>query len=596
MALSQSILYNRQHHHTNTTASVTRLDYRDLHKIGCWRNSITSQLDCFSFNVSLPCALRRDFSRCMGDAKQTLTKMISSVTFVVLLLAVIAKGSNVDIWAFDIDNSPAPPPEDEPPFSRNAVRDPSKLKYQVAGIVGGYFAFVVLLGLFLLLVGKPMRRKALSLHDSIATELVKRPKQMLDPSPISPSSSARSWRKWTKTRHVDMNAARRGASPASRHAKSPEETTVETQEMSTNSRSRALSSGATRMPLRLDTSGMRISATQEPATASPRSPYHAIYPPYNTSMANGAAVYGGLGFTNVTPIQETEGHTRRASPVHSNQSRTRRMHRGSRTSLIGRSTSIRSLDISAPMLQPASAISMDYPLSPRYYPELGPAPVPPAIQDDGTMHRPTSLQSTPPLEEEEGAHDNDEYTHASHPCYSSSVYTDPPVRFDSPRPVPHPAPQRQQPPGRQFTPSPPPPSNSTPTRTSPSPKPLPFRLMTSHYSPSTSPTATTTTRTADANTLAAFTATPTRVTFLSPRRDVFNTQTQMQQTPRTGLFVPYTPYMPFTPVTPVTPHLAGRAERVAQRRREEVEVGRGGGYVWEEDRVRSEGELWGEAY
>jgi len=105
--------------------------------------------------------------------------------------------------------------------------------------------------------------------------------------------------------------------------------------------------------------------------------------------------------------------------------------------------------------------------------------------------------------------------------------------------------------------------------------------MTSSTSASTSPTATSTAHNAG---LAAFTASPTRVTFLSPRRDAFNPAA----TPRTGAFVPYTPYMPFTPITPVTPHLVGRAERLQRRRREAA--------VEEEDAVKSEGELWGDAY
>jgi len=46
--------------------------------------------------------------------------------------------------------------------------------------------------------------------------------------------------------------------------------------------------------------------------------------------------------------------------------------------------------------------------------------------------------------------------------------------------------------------------------------------------------------------------------------------------------------MPFTPITPVTPHLVSRAERLQRRRREAA--------VEEEDAVKSEGELWGDAY
>ncbi|KAK4968146.1 hypothetical protein LTR66_011853, partial [Elasticomyces elasticus] len=76
----------------------------------------------------------------------------------------------------------------------------------------------------------------------------------------------------------------------------------------------------------------------------------------------------------------------------------------------------------------------------------------------------------------------------------------------------------------------------------------------------------------------------TKTTLLSPRRDVFLTG------PRTGMAIPYSPYMPFTPVTPVTPHLVGRHERKARER----EAGRG--VITEEDAVRDDKEMWGDAY
>jgi len=495
--------------------------------------------------------------------------MIKSLTTGIYLLVLTARASRVDIWAFDIDNGPAPSPENGPPFARNAVRNAAYLKYQIAGIVAGYFAFILIFGLFLLLIGRPMRQKALSSHDSVATELVKRSKHMLDPSPISPSSTTRSWRKWTKTRQGVVTSPQAGSASMTM---SPKEAIIQTTEMSTTAHDRGLTAtGNTtqRMPLRLDTSGVQLSYTLETTTASPRSPMRAIYPPYN-AHGTGTGAPDTVGFTDMAPVVERARYKSRISPIQSQRSQARYMHRGSRSSLLGRSASIRSLDISAPMLLPASAVSIDYPMTPRFYPDPGPAPMPPSVLEEEVEDRHTSSVYTAPPEIQ-FIYD-DTLNQPSHPYHSSSVY-DELEAFDSPRPAPHPAPQRQ--PAQRFAPSPPPESF---TRSSPSPKPLPLRVFAN--SPSHSPTTI-----ARNKTLAAFTATPMRVTLLSPRRDMFNTY----GSPRSAGFVPYSPYMPFMPVTPVTARLPTRAEKMQRKQVEEGLVRRG-------EEVRSEADLWGDAY
>jgi len=194
---------------------------------------------------------------------------------------------------------------------------------------------------------------------------------------------------------------------------------------------------------------------------------------------------------------------------------------------------------------------------------------PPVLAEEPEDRHTSSVYTAPP--ETQFIYD-DNYDHPTHPYHSSSVYDDI-EPFDSPRPAPNPAPQRQ--PVQRFGHSSPPESF---TRSSPSPKPLPFRALAN--SPSQSPTTIARNRT-----LAAFTATPTRVTFLSPRRDMFNTH----GSPRSAGFVPYSPYMPFTPVTPVTARLPTRAERMQRKQMEEGLVRRG-------EEVRSEADLWGDAY
>ncbi|KAJ4293866.1 hypothetical protein N0V88_005380 [Collariella sp. IMI 366227] len=63
------------------------------------------------------------------------------------------------------DYSPAPPPEEGPPLSVGALRDPSFLPVQIGGIVGAYALSLVLVALLLLALSK-VRREALRNRDN----------------------------------------------------------------------------------------------------------------------------------------------------------------------------------------------------------------------------------------------------------------------------------------------------------------------------------------------------------------------------------------------------------------------------------------------
>lgn len=77
------------------------------------------------------------------------------------------------IWHISLDYAPAPLPADGPPISVHASRDRSLLKYQIIAIVGAYFAFIVIIGLALLVIGRPLRRAAMSpRHPASATPVV----------------------------------------------------------------------------------------------------------------------------------------------------------------------------------------------------------------------------------------------------------------------------------------------------------------------------------------------------------------------------------------------------------------------------------------
>ncbi|EGS19637.1 uncharacterized protein CTHT_0041160 [Thermochaetoides thermophila DSM 1495] len=75
------------------------------------------------------------------------------------------RSPNLDLPPLILDYSPAPPPEEGPPLSRNAIRDPAYLPAQIGGIVGAY-AFSLLLVACLLLALSKSRREHLRNRDN----------------------------------------------------------------------------------------------------------------------------------------------------------------------------------------------------------------------------------------------------------------------------------------------------------------------------------------------------------------------------------------------------------------------------------------------
>lgn len=74
----------------------------------------------------------------------------------------------INIWL-----DPAPPPEEGPPLSASAVRDPSLLWREIVGIVGAYVATVALLLGCLLTVGRRLRHSAQSSNRTLEFEMFK---------------------------------------------------------------------------------------------------------------------------------------------------------------------------------------------------------------------------------------------------------------------------------------------------------------------------------------------------------------------------------------------------------------------------------------
>ena len=67
--------------------------------------------------------------------------------------------SSTSIWHISIDEAPAPPPDKGPPLSFHALRDKSKLPYEIIGICAAYALCLVLAGVGILF-GRRIRKRA----------------------------------------------------------------------------------------------------------------------------------------------------------------------------------------------------------------------------------------------------------------------------------------------------------------------------------------------------------------------------------------------------------------------------------------------------
>lgn len=91
-----------------------------------------------------------------------------------------------------IDWGPAPPPEDGPPLSAGALRDPAYLPAQIGGIVGSYALSLVLVATVLLVLSKK-RREALTAGDDEIDFVERKPQPRVSYIPVgSPRSIPRS--------------------------------------------------------------------------------------------------------------------------------------------------------------------------------------------------------------------------------------------------------------------------------------------------------------------------------------------------------------------------------------------------------------------
>ena len=130
-------------------------------------------------------------------------------------LSTAAPADKKNIWAISIFRGPAPSPEEGPPASAHALRDPSKLKFEVIGIVGALLVWLVASFVGVFIVRKRLqraqeieerRREMMSIKPTGMVTLreieagPKSPHAMLSPKSPGKMSSIRSWARGHKGR------------------------------------------------------------------------------------------------------------------------------------------------------------------------------------------------------------------------------------------------------------------------------------------------------------------------------------------------------------------------------------------------------------
>lgn len=559
--------------------------------------------------VSLPLSPRNQVAATAPFLRvnATMANLVRLLSFLTLLCATTA----VDIWKPELPYGPAPPPGLGPPISRNAIRDPAFLKYQIIGIVCGFVGWELIIATLLFTVGKRLRRSAQSSHGTLSMEMVKPNRWMADVSPGAHTASPGT--KWGLFKSGQSSVKSSPITPSEAHfdartvqsdkerqdeemariydtvfaqeTKAPREVSIKEQEVGGNGHVRNLSASSRSFSQRRPPQLQQPHQTADRGSP-PMSPGHAAssrHGSYHSDQIVGAHTAGD--YILPSSPRSTHTHSRQASDssLRSQQTLVGSIAPASRAK---HTRKLKNLTISAPIQKYPGTGSDDEeartPLTPRQY-----NPPPPPLAPHQHLPRPIT-----PIQD----FDDENQDH-------QMIYE--PV--DPRRPLPQAAPQRGTPSlsintsahqkSSEPPPLPPPPRDRTPLSAGASSNSLPFRSNPSlaHLPGPTSPG-------------------PTKTTLLSPRRDRFPQRSQQQQAHPLGFvgltspggggaggggqmsaglspMTPYSPYMPFSPMTPVTPRLTTRAERKRRQREEGRRVANA-----EEDGVRDEKEIWGDAY
>ena len=464
----------------------------------------------------------------------------------------------------NIDWYPAPSPEDGPPLSAGALRNPAYLPVEIGGIVGAYVFSLCVVGIALALIGRKLRRQVSQSAKALDIEMVEPRTQAyynvqvpvtLDGHPTSPRNFS-----WPSPEKTDRNPY---IFPTTGGQKSPhgpdpfvDRRIVEAdQEMLQRDLEDIYAHVMEQEEAKA--AGVKVAEMPPPPPLQTGSP---PLPPSRTATPKKVEKPRPSNLTIEEP--KSKSHSRASSLISSLKSPKRRGIKGVMT-------------ISSPIPTPLSATfpspgnaSDEEPLSPRFY---APPPPPPVPKDQvpythvrkNSQRSPVSptksiAEQLSPYGQQQFYRPNPSQTsvHSRDPASASSATSQTPL---------FPAQAQRQPPYPSTSTINLPPSNNSSARQ------LPLRQFEpAMQSPSYS-YATKTTILEKSNPLS-----PGLTTGGGPR------------TPWSAGAVPYSPYQPFTPMMPITPRLVTKQDRKAMKKME--------GRTPTLEMTKTEDELFGSAY
>ena len=111
----------------------------------------------------------------------------------ILLSSKLAAARPSNIWAINIDEGPAPSPEDGPPLSASAIRDKAFLPLELGAVFGAYLLAVIVIGSAAFTVGRRLRRSAQTSPRTLAMEMMKPVKAIPNADGTTPQSQSNPW-------------------------------------------------------------------------------------------------------------------------------------------------------------------------------------------------------------------------------------------------------------------------------------------------------------------------------------------------------------------------------------------------------------------
>jgi hypothetical protein len=302
-----------------------------------------------------------------------------------ILFLPLAQAVPSSVWHVSIFTGPAPPSNEGPPLSASAVRDKSKLKFEVIAIGLSYIVCASVLLILISTVGKRLRRNAQTSNRSLDMEMVKPSVHQaalgVDPSPVSPT------RYWPSPVESEVKP---WTSPTGTHYYHQSQTSVSTfdEKVIENDKVRNQNEMERLYAAVMAHDAQRAQPSQQ-AEVEHTSPVRSSqrYPPEFQHLRTSSGATQSFNPQETSPIEpksptlsRASSRLTKASPLSIFQSSHSRASSAASQQHRPRRVSIRDLPISPPIGTPDLANSVAYndeqPLSPRIYTPGPPPPTP----------------------------------------------------------------------------------------------------------------------------------------------------------------------------------------------------------------------------